>query len=333
LRELDRKSKTIPSHDTYDGGYSRLRYCRYADDFIVGIIGTKDEAKEVMEKVITFLQEELKLQIANDKTGINSGSEGIQFLGYNISSYSTGKIVRIKTHGRYASRRTVSNRLSFRVPEGKAQEFCQRYGYGDWQKTKPTHRPELLKASDAEIISTYNAELRGLTNYYCLASDVKRKLNKLEYMSNYSLFRTLANKRKTKMVKILKRLKEGNEFVYHYSVKGETREIQVFRLKHMDKRPKTWNIDEIPNTLYLVAPRSELVKRLNYEVCEYCGRTNLPLESHHVRKLKDLKKKPQKEKWEQVMIARHRKTLVICVECHDLLHKGELSDKRCQDRT
>ena len=99
----------------------------------------------------------------------------------------------------------------------------------------------------------------------------------------------------------------------------------------MDKKPKDWNADEIPNTLYLVSPRSELVKRLNYKECEYCGREDLPLESHHVRLLKDLKKKPNKKKWEQVMIARNRKTLVICTECHDLLHAGKLPDKRYQE--
>ena len=331
LKKIDRISKTIPSKDLYDEGYRRLRYCRYADDFIVGIIGTKDEAKEIMERVRIFLEKELLLQLANDKTGIKSSSEGIQFLSYSISTYSADKIIRIKKHGRYVSQRTISNRLSLKVPEGKVQEFCQRYGYGDWQTMKPRHRPELLNASDAEIISTYNAELRGLANYYCLASDVKQKLGKLEYMVHYSLPKTLANKHKTKITEILKRLRQGNEFVHEYVVKGQIRKLKVFRLKHMDKKPKGWNVDEIPNTLYLVSPRSELVKRLNYKECEYCGRDDLPLESHHVRSLKDLKKKPNKKKWEQVMIARNRKTLVICTECHDLLHAGKLPDKRYQE--
>jgi len=331
LKKLDRESKTLPSKDMHDEGYRRLRYCRYADDFIVGIIGTKDEAKEVMEKVRTFLQKELKLQLADDKTKISSGNEGIKFLSYDISTYSTDKIVRTKVHGRYASKRSVSNRISLRAPALIAQEFCQRYGYGDWQATKPTHRPELSNASDVEIISTYNAELRGLANYYCLASNVKSKLSKLEYMSNYSLFRTLAAKHKTQKAEILAKLKKGNEFIHEYVVKGEARKLKVYRLKHMDKKPKTWNVDEIPNTLYLASPRNELVKRLHHRECEYCGRHDLPLESHHVRKLKDLKKKPNKKKWEQVMIARNRKILVICTECHDLLHAGKLSDKRYQD--
>lgn len=328
LKELDRASKKLPPKDFYDESYRRLRYCRYADDLILGIIGTKDEARKIMEDIKSFLAAELNLRTANDKTGITSGREGVQFLSYYIPMYSTDKIVRGKVKGRYMKRRTVSNRVALRVPEGKAQEFCQRYGYGNWQTQRPVHRPQLYQSSDVEVISTYNAELRGLANYYCLAGDVKAKLGKLEYMSNYSLFHTLAAIHKTKKPRILGKLKRGNEYVCRYEVKGEHREIKVFRLKHMDKRPKAWNVDEMPNTLCLTSPRSELVKRLNYGICEYCGRTDQSLESHHVRKVRALRKRPNLKIWEEIMVARNRKTLVICSECHDLLHAGKLPDSR-----
>ena len=328
LKSLDRIQKTLPSSDQHDPDYKRLRYCRYADDFILGVIGTKDEAREIMEKVKDFLDSKLNLQTASDKTGISSGREGTQFLSYNIFMYSADKVMRVKVKGRYTKRRTISNRVALKVPEGKAQHFCQRYGYGDWQTNKPTHRPILNQSSDLEIISTYNAELRGLANYYCLANDVKVKLSKLEYLCNYSLFYTLAARHNTKKYKILSKLKRGNEYIHRYDVKGEQREIKVFRLKHIDRNPIIWNVDEEPNTLCLISLRSELVKRLNREICEYCGRNGLPLESHHVRKVKDLKNRPNLKKWEEVMIARNRKTLIICSECHDLLHAGKLPDSR-----
>ena len=214
------------------------------------------------------------------------------------------------------------NRVRLGVPEGKAQAFCQKYEYGNWQQFKPTHRAGIEPASDVEIINVYNAELRGLANYYALASDVKEKLKKLEYMANYSLFKTLAYKHRVKMAKVIAGLKKGNEYAQRYEVKGEPRTIRVYQLKHLQRKPKRWDTDEIPNTLHLILGRSELVKRLNYGECEYCRRTDLPLQSHHVRKLADLKKKKHLQTWEKVMIKRHRKTLVICVECHELLHKG-----------
>lgn len=327
LTRIDRKMKTLPSGDPYDEGYRRLRYCRYADDFIAGIIGTKDEAKEIMSVVSSFLRNELQLGVAPDKTGIKSGKEGIYFLSYKISVYRTNKVIRTKSFGRHVKRRSVADTIRLEVPEGKAQEFCQKYGYGDWQKMKPRHRPELADNSETEIILTYNSELRGLANYYALANDVKTKLKKLEYLANYSLFNTLANKHKVRRKRIIARMRKGNEFIHEYKAKGEIKETKVFRLKHMENTVD-WDTDSIPNTLYLTASRSELVKRLNNGECEYCRRKNLPVQSHHLKKLKDLKKKPNLRLWQKVMIARNRKTLILCAECHEDLHKGKLPDKR-----
>ncbi|MFQ5842195.1 MAG: hypothetical protein ACE5I8_07135, partial [Thermodesulfobacteriota bacterium] len=49
---------------------------------------------------------------------------------------------------------------------------------------------------------------------------------------------------------------------------------------------------------------------------------------HHVRKLKDLRTNKALSQWQKAMIARNRKTLTICVDCHKLLHAGRLPDKR-----
>ena len=333
LKVLDRASKEIPARDPYDSGYKRLKYCRYGDDFVVGVIGSKREAQTIMRKIQDFLAETLKLQIAPEKTGIMSAREGVEFLSYVISTHHTAKVVRTKLCGRHTTSRSVVGCITLRVPERKVWTFCQRYGYGDWQSMKATHRPYLKNASDVEIISQYNAELRGLANYYSLASDVKFKLGKLFYLAHYSLFKTLAGKHKTQKAQILKKLKQGNEYIYEYEVCGEKRRLRVFKLKHLNRTLTDWEVDVIPNTAYLTSPRSELVKRLNYGQCEYCRCIDQPLESHHVRKLKDLSKKPHLHTWERVMIARNRKTLVLCETCHDLLHAGILPDVRYQGTT
>ena len=210
------------------------------------------------------------------------------------------------------------------VPTRKVTEFCNKYRYGDWYRCKPLHRKELTDSSDVEIIETYNSELRGLANYYSLAYDVKAKLSRLQYLSNYSLIKTLANKHKTKMSSILKQLRQGNEWIHKYRIGSENCEVKIFRLRHMNKSRKQWKIDMIPNTHYLTSARSELVKRMNAGRCEYCDRDDLPTQVHHVKKLKDLRKKPNLEHWQEVMIARNRKTMILCSgtpdSCHILLH-------------
>jgi hypothetical protein len=88
----------------------------------------------------------------------------------------------------------------------------------------------------------------------------------------------------------------------------------------MSKKPKDWNVDYIPNTLWLTTSRSELTKRLNQKECEYCGRKDSEKESHHVKKLKDLRGRPNLQLWQKVMIARNRKTMIICCECPEIPH-------------
>lgn len=167
-----------------------------------------------------------------------------------------------------------------------------------------------------------------MANYYQLASDVKRKLNKLQYLGNYSLIKTLAAKHKVKKSAILKRLKQGNELNYRYKTTKGEKTISVFQLKHLRKTPTSWEMDEIPNLFYLTASKSELVRRLNAKECEYCTCSYPSRQVHHVRKLKDLKKKPNFKLWQKVMIARNRKTMILCNECHKLLHAGKLPDTR-----
>ena len=177
LRELDNRQKMLPYGNPYDENYRRLRYCRYADDLILGIIGSKDEAREIMQQIERFIVNTLKLQVASEKTGICSGKEGITFLSYRISTHRTDKVIRTKSNGRYARQRTVKDRIRLDIPNGKAQKFCQRYGYGNWDQMKPIHRVKLTSLSDEEIVLIYNAELRGLANYYSYLSLILKALS------------------------------------------------------------------------------------------------------------------------------------------------------------
>ena len=332
LKELDRQQKEIPSREPYSPKYKRLRYCRYADDFVLGIIGSKAEAVQIKEKVVAFLSDTLKLQVSENKTRIEHARKGILFLNYQINTWRGDKILKRKIKGTYTTQRTVTDGIKLRVPIEKVIQFCNKYGYGDWHGNKPKHRASLLNGTDEEIILTYNSELRGLANYYALADDVKTKLNKLQYLSHYSLFKTLANKHKCNKLAIIKRLRKGSEFIHRYEVKGETREIKVFKLRHLNRQHKDWNVDKTQTVFWLTSERSELTQRMQVRICEYCGKKGIPVEVHHVRKLKDLRKKRHLENWEKVMIARNRKTMILCTECHDLLHTGRLPDNRYKSR-
>jgi retron-type reverse transcriptase len=59
---LKKQAQTLPSQDMHDPDYRRLKYVRYADDFLLGFIGTKAEAEEIKRQLQEFLHDELKLE-------------------------------------------------------------------------------------------------------------------------------------------------------------------------------------------------------------------------------------------------------------------------------
>jgi len=326
IQRVDRLRKSIPSRDPFDGGYKRLYYCRYADDFCIGIIGSQADAEHIRQEVKHFIEESLKLTIAEEKSHIRHSKQGAMFLGYWIRTYSGDRVIKVKDGPRHTTRKSVSERIQLHVPPEKPQHFCVSKKYGNYDTMKAIHKQEFAQLSDAEIILAYNGELRGLANYYALAEGAKAKLSRLVYIQWMSLLKTLANKHKTSVSKIARRLKTDDG--YALVVKGEqkTRTIRVFRLKDLKPPPSNDSgIDIPPNTFALTLSRSELIKRLNTSKCEYCGTTEGPFEVHHIRKMKDVAQ--GKAPWQKMMAARNRKTLILCLRCHHQLHAGTLPGK------
>jgi RNA-directed DNA polymerase len=332
LRTLLSKQRTLPSITENTDEYKRLRYCRYADDFICGVAGSYKDARAIKQSIEGYLKDELHLQTSSEKSGIVRLKTGAEFLGYFIHSPKGVKMVKRRIGGTMSTVRTLSGGISLTIPNKKVLEFCNKYGYGNLSSGHSTHRTHLILLPEVEIIETYNAEIRGLANYYCLASNVKSKLNKLAYLEQYSLFKTIASKRKSSLSKVISSMKKVNEFYSRYELNGEWSEVKVFQLKHLKKFAEKVNADELPTAHYFKSG-TDLIKRLNAKVCEYCDEITKPVEVHHVKKLKDLKSKTHLEFWEKIMIARNRKTLVLCKDCHNLLHQGKLPDMRQTRKT
>ena len=216
--------------------------------------------------------------------------------------------------------------INLLVPEQKVRDFVKRKRYGslnnrkDWEAL---HRAELLNNSDYEILAQYKAEVRGFAEYYKLAGNYYKRLGLLHYIAQNSLVKTLANKHKTSVANIYRRHIDGED--KRLTVVDGKYKSEWFKLKDVNRKVKTKGVDEVYNHMRH-SIRSEITERLNAEECEYCGKTGGYFEVHHVRKMADIKE--GKEKWEKLMIARNRKKIVLCVECHDLLHAGKLPDYR-----
>lgn len=318
IGRLDAERRAIPATDAFDPNYRRLRYCRYADDFLIGVAGSKAEARQIMEEVRAFLAHNLKLTVSDEKSGITHGSDGARFLGYDVCTRGNPKSHRAEFGGRRVTRRGLRDRLHLNVPREKVVKFVNGKGWGNYDASKPTHRTAMLYASDVEIALAYNAELRGFANYYALANDVKRKLNKAEYLAFGSFLRTLARKYNSTTARVAKRLRRGQDFHVRFIVQGKVRTVKLWKLKDLEKKVRTYGaIDTTPRLPYLFNS-TELVERLNARECERCGRTDQPCEVHHLRRLSDGR---HDDVLGAMRSARMRKRIVLCVPCHDQAHK------------
>ena len=174
-REMRKQQRSLPSVDPRDPGYRRLRYCRYADDTLLGFTGPKAEAEQIRQRLAQFLREDLKLELNPDKTLItHARTQAAAFLGYEITVQHS------------ATRPAVNGSIALRVPKAVIKAKCAPY----LKRGKPARRTGLMNQDDHVIISTYGAEYRGLVQYYLLAGDVWR-LSRLQWVTLTSLLKTL----------------------------------------------------------------------------------------------------------------------------------------------
>lgn len=322
LKAIEQERAAFPSGDEMDGSYRRLKYIRYADDFILGVIGSKEDALRIKEDIKSFLSESLALELSEEKTLITHTGKSAKFLGYEIT-VTRNNHQRRDVQGRL--RRTYGKRVRLNVSmatlrdkllEYGAMEIKLRNGKEIW---KPKCRSGLIFNDDLEILDRYNRETVGFCNYYLIANNCV-VLHNFRYIMEYSMYKTFAGKYRSTVRKINKKYRLNKLFTVKYEQKGVIKS-RTFYKTSFKRRTTAFNgsCDIEPYSIADVS-RTNLTDRLKTEKCELCGATG-KLIMHHVRNLKDLK---GKESWKRLMSARKRKTIALCPSCHRLRHLGKV---------
>ena len=322
LKAIEQERAAFPSGDEMDGSYRRLKYIRYADDFILGVIGSKQDALRIKEDIKSFLSESLALELSEEKTLITHTGKSAKFLGYEIT-VTRNNHQRRDVQGRL--RRTYGKRVRLNVSmatlrdkllEYGAMEIKLRNGKEIW---KPKCRSGLIFNDDLEILDRYNRETVGFCNYYLIANNCV-VLHNFRYIMEYSMYKTFAGKYRSTVRKINKKYRLNKLFTVKYEQKGVIKS-RTFYKTSFKRRTTAFNgsCDIEPYSIADVS-RTNLTDRLKAEKCELCGATG-KLIMHHVRNLKDLK---GKESWKRLMSARKRKTIALCPSCHRLRHLGKV---------
>jgi group II intron reverse transcriptase/maturase len=333
-RPLRQRQWALPSSDTHDPDFRRLHYVRYADDFLLGFAGPRAEAEVIKAQLTTFLRDTLKLELSEAKTMItHARTQAARFLGHELRVLHRDQRRTARKGTAKHITRSINGMVELRVPATVLQEHCARYlAHG-----KAVHRNGLIDDSDFTIVATYQAEYRGLVEYYQLAHNL-HSFNRLRWVMETSLLRTLARKHRSSVVKQRQRYRTRLQTTH-----GPRQGLQVVVERGVGKKPlvATWggiSLQRRTRAILLAYPtgvkgnRSELLQRLLAETCELCGSRDR-IEVHHIRHLRDLRRPGQRPppRWVQVMAARRRKTLVVCRPCHGDIHTGRPLHRRPAD--
>lgn len=321
MRMLKARQRMLPIHPLREESYKSLQYVRYADDFLIGVIGSKKDAEELKSALAIFLKDRLGLTLSMEKTKITNSAETARFLGYDIFVSRSQEIKRL-SNGRKA--RIYSGVVNMYAPFDKWSAKLMELGVIRIKKDpsgkehwKILHRGKLINRSDIEILRKYNAEVRGMINYYSLACNTTA-MTHFRSVMKYSMLKTFAAKYRTKVSKIKARYLKDGAFAVPYETKSGRKE-SVFDNKRIErsKEPLFGQVD-IKEMYKKYGKPNGLARKLKVKTCELCGVVCDDIEIHQIKKLKDADTNTE---WGHLMLARRRKTLAVCPACHKKIHE------------
>lgn len=158
-----------------------VAYSRFADDFVIVVKGTKQQAEAIREECRQFLETDLKLQLNMEKTALTHVNDGFTFLGHRV----------IRKRGPKGTMRAVTQ-----IPKKKFQTFAGKMvaelsGNYDVDKLK--------------MIEDLNRKIRGWANFYQFTDFSAVMFCKMDRIIFWKLGYWLARKYRVNLKEVIKR--------------------------------------------------------------------------------------------------------------------------------
>jgi len=326
FRELVKHIRRLPPVEVNDPNYVRIKYLRYADDWAIGLCGSKDLAEQIKRAIKDFLRETLKLRLSEEKTTItNAKAQEAHFLGtrLTIGKGEAQKIVLTTNHtGKRFKRRSTGWETQMYAPLPKLIQRLKDKGFCT-AEGKPLDRKGWRGLDTEQIIALYSSINRGIQNYYRF-TDNWRRLGRIQYILRFSLAKTLARKYKITVKQVFKRFGKDLSITIEGKDGKKDRQVSFYQNHDWTKNREAFHlgthsdIDQLQTSITM-RTRSKLGKP-----CCICGTTgkDAHIVMHHVRHIRKLSHKREPAGFNHILRKLNRKQIPVCEECHRKIHQG-----------
>lgn len=299
-RELLKQKKAMKSVDMFDRNFVRVRYVRYADDFLIGVIGSKKLCESIKLELQEFLSAKLHLRLSMEKTKItHAHSEYANFLGYHISCGSKNP----RDHLIH-----IFINMDMKIKSLSEKGMCKGNGY-------PITMNRLLHENVQDIVKHGNSVLQGMinSNSGCLNF---QKMFRVQYIVQFSVAKTIAKKLDISMRQVFK--KYGKTLCVHWvDEKGNPRETKLALFKSL-RFDKMFFPERKKTLLKKKEPVFKTDNPLNRK-CYICGN---PHKTHMYHRKSIRKLKPPYTPLVARMIQINRRQIPLCEECFKKAHSS-----------
>ena len=158
-----------------------VAYCRYADDFVVIVKGTKAHAETIREQCRTFLEGELKLTLNMEKTHITHVNDGFVFLGHRI----------IRKRGKTGRMSVVTT-----IPKAKAKAFAHKLS----KALSSNH-----DLSKVDMVDRLNRQLAGWAAFYKFTDFTAKIFQRIDRVVFWKLAHWLGRKYRSRIKPLLRK--------------------------------------------------------------------------------------------------------------------------------
>ena len=321
LRVAEAQKTNIPMYEDVDK--FRLTYVRYADDFLLGFIGTKSTAKSILAEILWFCESELKMGINPDKTGIRHRSQGVMFLGYKIWLDANNTV---SSSGPSRATRT---RLMFSVPVAQLfkkyadKGFFTKARKGTVDKYVARRQDKWLFLKPYFIVQRYNSVVRGLINYYS-GSERLMDIYHVIYTLRRSAALTLAHHKKRISAKWAFKTWGPNLKVELPCPSTDKVKNAEFFFPSLEKHNYRWgssDIGEVSRKViagFPLAKTMTLVKAAKELQCSIPNCNNQASDWHHIRHRRKVAGTDSEKSFQVV----HARQIPVCKKHHRDIHAG-----------